>query len=309
MRVFITGGTGFVGNSIVDQCCQLGHQVTLALRRRPSSDLESRLRRRGIQTCEGELGAADVLAGSLSGHDAIIHLVGIIAATRSNSFEQAHVRTTQLMLDAARRSGVKRYVHMSALGSREQAASRYHQTKWQAEVLVRQSGLDYTIFRPSIIFGPQDEFVNQLALMARYSPILPVLGSGAGRMQPIAVEDVARCFVRSLTTDKSLGRTYDLCGPDAFSLEEILEVICDVTGRRRWMLRVPWLMAFAGAWLGETMLAKGLNVRPPLTRDQLIMLDEDNRGDPKSAREDFQLEMIPFREGIRRYLRPRSAVG
>src|SRR5438034_5864811 len=114
---------------------------------------------------------------------------------------------------------------MSALGTQPDAVSRYHQSKWAAEQIVRGSGLDYTIFRPSLIFGPQDRFVNVFAKIIRLSPILPVMGNDTAKFQPVSIAVVAAAFVRSLSEPKSIGRTYDLCGPETFTLPEILDEI------------------------------------------------------------------------------------
>jgi NADH dehydrogenase len=192
---------------------------------------------------------------------------------------------------------------MSALGTRPGAVSRYHQTKWAAEQSARDSRLDYTIFRPSLIYGPRDHFVNLFATVTRFSPVVPVLGRAGARFQPVAVETVARAFVQALVTPEAIGKTYDLCGPDTLGLAEILDSIFEAMGRRRLKLRVPALLARTQAALLELVWPGLLGRAPPLNRDQLIMLDEDNRGDPTPANTLFNLAQTPFREGISRYLR------
>jgi NADH dehydrogenase len=203
---------------------------------------------------------------------------------------------------AAQQAKVRRFVHMSALGTRPNAASRYHQTKWAAEELVRHSGLDFTIFRPSLIYGPQDQFINLFARMIRLSPVVPLIGSPRARFQPVSVETVAAAFTKSLGEPKSIGQTYDLCGPEALTLSEILDRILAVLHRRRLKLHVPAGLARFQAVLLELIFRRLLRKVSPLNRDQLIMLQEDNVGNPRPANELFGLTPTLLREGIARYL-------
>jgi NADH dehydrogenase len=191
---------------------------------------------------------------------------------------------------------------MSALGTRPNAASRYHQTKWAAEELVRHSGLDYTIFRPSLIYGPRDQFINLFARMIRLSPAVPLLGSPNARFQPVPVEAVAAAFTRSLSQPKSVGQIYDLCGPGALTLSEIVDQIMGVLQRRRLKLQVPLGLARCQAALLEFIFRSLLRKASPLNRDQLIMLQEDTVGNPQPANELFGLKPVTLREGIAGYL-------
>jgi uncharacterized protein YbjT (DUF2867 family) len=191
---------------------------------------------------------------------------------------------------------------MSALGTRPNAVSRYHQTKWEAEELIRRSGLEFTIFRPSLIYGPQDQFVRLFARIIRFSPVVPVMGSAGARFQPVPVETVAAAFARSPGEPKSIGQTYDLCGPEALTLREMLDQIQAVLHRKRWKMRVPSGLARWQAALLEYTYAHLLGKAPPLNRDQLIMLQEDNVGNPQPANELFGLDPPAFREGIASYL-------
>ena len=196
---------------------------------------------------------------------------------------------------------------MSALGTRPNAVARYHQSKWAAEEIVRGSGLDYTIFRPSIIYGPRDHFVNLFAKMSRLSPVLPIIGSGQSKLQPVPVADVATCFVRALTEPKSIGQTYDLCGGETLSFEQVLDAILQVTGRKTMEIAFArWRWRDFKPALLEFIFPKLLGKAPPLNHDQLIMLGEDNVGNPQPANELFGLKPILFSEGIRQYIRTKS---
>jgi len=304
VKILITGATGFVGNALVRQLVDKGHGVRAMVGRSNSSRATALARMERVERVESTFDRPDRLREAMRETEAVIHLIGIIAPTRSRTYSQAHVQTTRLLLEAARQEGVRRFVHMSALGTRPEAISRYHQTKWEAEELVRRSGLDYTIFRPSIIYGPGDQFVNTLAKLIQRFPWVPVLGSGRGRMQPLGVDEVAFCFERCLEEVRSHGMTFDLGGPEALSLRQVFETIEDVLGRPRRQFRIPagllWPLALGCEWIMGGLL----NYPPPLTRDQLAMLEESNTGDIQPAREILGLEPRSFRAGISRYLRP-----
>ena len=301
MKVFVTGATGFVGREVVKQLHQAGHTLRALVRSVGFHQTFSSTQ--GFETHTGDILDPNSLKGSMAGIEAVIHLVGIISEAGEKTFENVHREGTRNVLRAAQESGVRRFVHMSALGTRANALARYHQTKWEAEELVRHSGLDFTIFRPSIIYGPQDHFVNLFAKLIRWSPILPVIGSGEGRMQPVPVEHVAKAFASSLTERRSVGETYDLCGSDVLTFNQLLDQIMDVMQKRRLRLHLPLGLARAQAACLEFIFPRLLGKAPPLNCDQIIMLQEDNTGNGQPARELFRLELPGFREGITKYLR------
>jgi NADH dehydrogenase len=225
--------------------------------------------------------------------------VGIIVEGKEASFERVHVQGAIHMVEAAKLAGVGRYLHMSALGSRPGAASRYHQTKYQSEQYVRQSGVRYTIFRPSVIFGPSDRFVNLLARLIRLSPVVMIIGSGKARIQPIALEDVVHCFVSALEQEGTTGKVYELGGPRVLSFEEVVDAILQAMARRRLKLHLPIRLVKVVAYLFEKMLPFA-----PITRDQLIMLQEDNICETGTVTSEFGIPLQDFADGIRVYLTP-----
>ena len=295
-RVFVTGGTGFVGKSVVRALLAHGFLVRCLVR--PGS--EANLRGfEAIDRVPGDVLAPDNLVSCVEGCAAIVHLVGIIREHRAHgvTFERLHTDATANMVAVARQAGVKRYVHMSALGTRADAGSRYHRTKWAAEEAVRGSGLDWTIFRPSVIFGPGDEFVSMLARMVRRLPLVPVLGDGRYRLQPIAVEQVAEGFARALRSTRSLRQTYEVAGPRAYQFVEILDEIGLALGTRAVRkLHVP-----LAAVMLMTRLLQWLPAYP-VTVDQISMLTEDNVTDPNPFYADFDLKPEPLSDGLRRML-------
>ncbi|MEO6182565.1 MAG: complex I NDUFA9 subunit family protein [Verrucomicrobiota bacterium] len=303
MNVFLTGATGFVGAEMVRQLRAAGHSVRALVRSMQSPSSEHLVSSHCVELYRGNILEAGSLTGSLDGMDAVIHLVGIISEVGENTFENVHTLGTKNMVDAANHAGVKRFMQMSALGVRADAVARYHRSKWAAEELVRSSGLDFTIFRPSIIYGSEDHFVNFFARLSRWSPVLPVMGSGQGTLQPICIGDVAHFFLNSLNDPRAFGQTYDLCGPDILTMPAILKTICDVTGRKRWQIRVPLTLARMQAALLEFIFPTLLRKASPLTRDQLIMLEERTIGNGIPANLLFGIAPPHFREGIAVYLK------
>ncbi len=297
--IIITGATGFVGEEIVKQARAAGYPVRAIVRdpRRASWLAE----RYGVELFHGNVLYAPSIEGAMQDAKCVIHLVGIIREWKENTFERVHVQATKHVIDEAKKAGVKRFVHMSALGTRENARSRYQQTKWAGEDCVRKSGLAWTIFRPSFIYGPKDKAINTLAKLVQRLPFVPVLGSGNTKIQPISVANVARAFVGAIRNDESVSQVYDLCGPEAFTWNELYDKLQKILGTRKPKFHLPLPIARVQAALFEKILPN-----PPFTRDQLLMLQEDNVGNPKPAERDFVLEQESFEDGVARYLK-RSA--
>ena len=294
--IIITGATGFVGEEVVKQVRATGHPVRAIVRDpRRASWLAQRY---GAELFHGNVLYAPSIEGAMQGAKCVIHLVGIIREWKENTFERAHVQATKHVIDEAKKSGVKRFLHMSALGTRENARSRYQQTKWAGEDCVRKSGLAWTIFRPSFIYGPKDKAINTLAKLVQRLPFVPVLGSGNTKIQPISVANVARAFVGAIRNDESISHVYDLCGPEAFTWNELYDKLQRILGTRKPKWHLPLPIARVQAALFEKILPN-----PPFTCDQLLMMQEDNTGDPKSAERDFQLEQESFDDGVARYLK------
>jgi NADH dehydrogenase len=295
-RIFITGGTGFVGRAVIPALRAAGYAVRCLVRR----GSERELRGLGaIERVEGDVLSRQTLERGMAGCDTVIHLVGIIReqpATLS-SFERIHVQGTANVLDAAVATAVRRYLHMSALGSRPNARSRYHATKWAAEEVVRATPIPWTIFRPSIIYGRGDEFVSLLAGLVRRYPVVPVLGSGLQRLQPVAVEQVADGFARAVALEAAAKQTYEVVGPDAATMLQLLDLIGAALGRPRVRkVHVPLGLVRPIAALCHRL--PGF----PVTPDQLLMLEEDNIGDPRPFHTTFGLTPVPLATGLRAIL-------
>jgi uncharacterized protein YbjT (DUF2867 family) len=302
MKIFVTGATGFVGQGIVRHLHEAGHSIRILARDPQSPPVQALTKRYGVEAQKGNLLDSEALAKGVAGMNAVIHLVGIISEIGENTFHNVHTVGTQIILAEVQRARVERYIHMSALGTRPNSHSRYHQSKWQAEEAVRRSDLDYTIFRPSVIYGPGDEFINLFSRIIRLSPIVPIMANEQARFQPIALDQVATAFARSVMEPKSIGEVYDLCGPDQLTLEQIVNAICLAMGRRRIKLRIPLSISQKLAGALEFIFPRLLKRAPPLNRDQLIMLQEDNTGNPDPANHLFNLQPTSFAEGLSRAL-------
>ncbi len=223
----------------------------------------------------GELSDAAALERCAAGCQAAMHLVGIIAERGGQTFERVHVEGTAGVIGACRRAGVRRLVHMSALGSRSDAGSEYFRTKAAGERLVRESGLDWTIIRPSIIHGPDGEFLRMLVRFATGWGPMVTLGPGRAVVQPVWVEDVARAFVAALDRDGTIGRTIDLVGADAMTWNQMYRTVARVVaGREKRIFHLP-------VGLAKVMAAAFgvLAVRGPFNRDQVVMAQQDSTGD------------------------------
>lgn len=276
-KVLVTGATGFVGGHVVEELLRRGYEVSaLARNPRPGGGPE----KSGAKFHAGNVLRAETL--DFAGFDAVIHLVGIIVERGEQTFERVHTEGAKNVVDAAKRAEVARYVHMSALGARPGAASRYHKSKYAAEEYVRASGLDYVILRPSVIFGRGGEFTKMLVDFFRNPLFVPVIGSGMGKLQPVSAVDVARCFAAALTSEKATRGVFELGGPQVYAFNELLDEVGRQLGKKRLKIHAPLFVGKIMASLFERFLEK-----PPLTRDQLIMLGEDSVCDNARAAEAF----------------------
>jgi NADH dehydrogenase len=245
----------------------------------------------------GDISDRPSLDAAAAGTERVIHLVGIIQEGPGFTFRSVHVEGTRNILEASKKAGVRHFFFQSALGSRPDAVSQYHKTKWEAEELVRSSGIPFTILRSSLIYGPGDLFTIRLAEMMKLAPVLPVIGPGKSKVQPIFIDDVATCIVKIVTSDAFLNRVYEIGGPEQLTYEEVTLAIAEVLGIKRPKLHLPLAFMKPMARVLEAVLPK-----PPVTTDQLIMLQEDNVCSMQDIREAFGVEPVKFREGLKKFI-------
>ena len=278
-KILVTGATGYVGRHVVARLLKDGYLVRALVRK--GSDRDA-IEGHGVEFFEGSVTKRESLSGACNGCYGVIHLVGVINDVE-DTMEHIHIDGTRNIVDEAKAGGVKRFIYLSGLGSRADAVARYHKTKYAAEQIVAQSGLEGYSFPASIIFGPEDEFVNLFVTFAkniadlRYPswPIMPAIGGGKSVLQPIWVEDVAQILVNACALDfpaKLPPGKYEIGGPDALTVKEIMKIAIRAAGTTRIFVPVPMFAANIIATLMEKFSSK-----PQLTRDQLIMLQEDGR--------------------------------
>lgn len=294
MKVFVTGGSGFVGRALIKKLLDARIEVQAlshSSRAFPDHPL--------LSVCLGDTTRFESLDGHLAGCDAVIHLVGIIREFpgRGITFERLHTESTGNLIAAAHNQGVKRFLHMSANGTREQGRTAYHRTKWAAEEQVRRSQLDWTIFRPSLIYGPGDAFTSLLARLIRTLPVVPVFGDGQYQLQPVHVDDIATAFSSALEREESIAQTYSCCGEEVFSYDQLLDNVGRVLGKKK-VCKLHQPLA-----LMRPIVSLMQSLPPfPITSDQLQMLIEGNLCQDNSWRDDFSIAPRQFEEAIRAYI-------
>jgi NADH dehydrogenase len=292
VKVFVTGGTGFVGPRVVHALRAHGHEVHALVR---SPQRGAQLAGWGAQLVPGDVTDPVSLRAAIEGCSHVVHLVAIIRG-RPQDFERVMTQGTRNVIAAAKEAGVERFVLMSALGTTATTKDvvPYFAAKWAMEQDVLASGLEHTIFRPSFQFGRGGvlpTFVKQV----RYSPVVTVIGSGQQRIQPIWVDDVAEYFARAVDAPEAANRTFELGGPDVVTWDDLYRTIAKVLGKRRRLVHVPTALARAGA--SATQWAPGA----PLTNDQISMIEAgDNVATTTDAVDTFKLPLVPLEEQIRR---------
>lgn len=268
-RIFITGASGFVGSAL--QTALGDRPVRLLMRRRTSEPGTGASER--VEIVVGDVTDASSLHGLMDGCDTVIHLVAIISEEGGATFDKVIHHGTVNVVAEANRAGIGRFLHMSALGTRNDPRYGYFLAKYRAEQAVKESGIPWTIFRPSVIFGPGDEFITTLAQLVRRAPVIPVVGSGESKFQPVAVAQVAQAFVRALDDPATIDQTYELGGGKTYTYDEMIGVIAAELKKQKPRVHVP-----VGLMTPVVQLAKVLpkQLRPPVTEEQLKMLAIDN---------------------------------
>jgi len=268
--VTVFGGSGFLGRHVVRELARRGYRIRAAVRR---PELAGHLQPLGnmgqIHAVQANIRVRWSIDRAVEGADHVVNLVGILYESGPQAFAAVHAAGARAVAEAAAAVGAG-LTHGSAIGADPGSASAYARSKAEGEQAVLETVPAAVIFRPSIMFGPEDDFFNRFAAMARLSPVLPLIGGGRTKFQPVYVGDVAEAFARSVEGEVTGGRIYELGGPDVRSFRELLEDMLAVVGRRRLLLPVPWPLASLQA------AVLGLLPRPLLTRDQVTLLKSDN---------------------------------
>jgi len=296
MKVLLTGATGFVGGHLTRELIAKGHSVVPLIR--PGSEKQLPGKDDKITPVYGDILKPETFRKALGECDAVIHLIGIRREfpQRGITYQKLHIEATRNIVQIAEESGIRRYVHMSALGTSPDSASGYFRSKATAEELVRNSSLEYTIFSPSIIFGPGDEFINYFADVISTFHVIPIVGLGTYRMQPVYIKDLCQIFEQSLTAKNTINECFDIAGPDRFEYREMMQVVKDVA-------EIKALPVYAPKFLMQGM-AKLFQYYKffPITEDQIVMLYAENITDDHRIFENLGIRQTGFKEGLQMYL-------
>lgn len=284
--ITVFGGSGFVGRHVVRELAAKGYAVRVAVRR---PDLAGFLQPLGnvgqIQLVQANLRFPDSVEAAVKGADTVINLVGILAESGRQKFDAVQAEGAKVVAVAAKNNDAH-LIHMSAIGADKDSASSYGETKAKGEVAVKRIVKDAIIMRPSIIFGPEDDFFNRFGAMSRIAPALPLIGGGQTKFQPIYVGDIAKAIVSAVEGGCEKGETYELGGPQIFSFRECLEILLKQTCRNKPLVNIPWFLA--------GMMAKAIGWLPgaPITSDQLEMLKSDNIVSDQAQKQKRTLEAL-----------------
>ena len=264
MVVLVTGGTGFLGRRVVRELLERGHQVRCLVH---SPGKERMFSHRAVEVQYGSILDTAALSSAFYDVDATVHLVGMIRQTRRDSFEDIHREGTANVVAAAKEAGAGHFLHVSVIGAANDRSYPYFYTKWQGEQEVINGGIPYTIFRPSLLFGEGDEFLNALAGLVRIFPLFPVIGSGKTRLHPLAADDLARCIAITLGREDLKGQTLELGGPQRMSYNELVSEVAKGMGKRRLRVHLPVWPVYAAAAVSQLFMS-----RPPITTNQIKMI-------------------------------------
>lgn len=265
-RICVIGGGGFIGRHLAARLSRHGHRLTIPSRKAALPQLQVLPSAELVQANVHDPAA---LARLVSGHDAVVSMVGILHGSRAQ-FEKAHAQLPEKIAAACKLGGIKRLIHVSALGAAQDAPSDYQQTKALGELAVENSGLDWTILRPSVVFARDDAFLNLFAALQRALPVLPLAGAGC-KMAPVWVEDVAEAVLRSLERQETIGRKLDLAGPETYTLAELARLAGRLSGHARPVFGLPEPLAMLQAALMEWLPGPTL-----MSRDNVRSLRWDN---------------------------------
>jgi uncharacterized protein YbjT (DUF2867 family) len=279
--VTVFGASGFIGRYVVGEIAKSGARVRAAVRR---PDRASFLKTMGdvgqITPVAANIRDDASVAAAIEGADTVINLVGILFPGSKQTFESLQADGAHRVSRAARAAGVERLIQVSAIGADAESESAYASTKGIGETLVQETFLGVGVVRPSIVFGPEDDFFNRFAALARFTPALPLIGGGHTKFQPVYVGDVADAIAAICRDPKSAGTIYELGGPRIYSFRQLMEIVLKEIDRKRLLVPVPFPIATAQAALLELafLLPKMLNLgaNPPVTVDQVKLLRHDN---------------------------------
>lgn len=285
-KIFIAGGTGFIGRHLISH---LKEKIRCLVRTPERAEI---CKAQGSETVIGEITDRESLKGALDGCSMVIHLVGIIEEKGKQTFRAVHVEGTRNLLDEAKGANIKHFFYQSALGADLSSWAGYLKSKAEAEELVKGSGIPFTIFRPSFVIGEDDGFTRKIKdMITSLSPVIAVPGKGKARFQPIYVRDWVRCFLKIIDNPDAIGKIYEFGGTEQLTYEEMVRAIASVIGSTKPIVHIP------SAFVRFTAPVFGI-----ATKEQIRLLDMDNISDPESVKKNFGFEPMAFKDALRLFI-------
>lgn len=290
--IFIAGASGFVGSHIAKKLIAGGHKVIGLVHKRSTENVKGL----SIEQREGSLLDLESLRRSVRGANVLVNAVGIIKEVKDKTFDGIHRQGVENLIAAARENGIQRFIQISALGAGTGIDTAYFRTKEAGEKALAASGLDWTIFRPAMIFGSGDGFSTQMLAMMKKAPFMPVAGDGKYKLQMVYIEDVAECILCAVENPRTYGQTYCLGGPDVMTMNEILDFLGRWKNIKRMKIHIPLSIMRPMAAIMEKILPN-----PPVTPDQLKMLTAERVCDSSVASQVFGVKFKKWEEAIKEY--------
>lgn len=295
MEVLVAGGTGLLGEAITRALAGAGHSVTVMSRSQPATPVP------GTSWVRGDVTEPASLAGPLAGKDIVVDAVQVPNypmedPKRGYTFERIDLGGTKNLIDAAKAATVRQFIGLSGVGAAEHARYHWLRFKWQEEQHIRASGVPFTIFRPSWIFGPRDVSLNRFLGFARWLPFVPVVGDGKTRINPLYVNDLAAHVLSAVGKERATGQVFELGGPAVMTMDEVIRTALRVTGKRRFLLHQPKPLMKAAAAVVQFVPGR------PLTPDAIDFVTMEGVADTSLAESVFGLRLTPLEDALRHYL-------
>jgi uncharacterized protein YbjT (DUF2867 family) len=303
--ILVAGGTGFLGAAIVRELARRGVGPIAVMSHRPDA-ARSRFPGLNVSVRAGDARDAASLRRAVEGVETVISSMQfpnfpVENPRKGYTFEEIDARGNERLVTAAKEAGARTYVYLSGVGAAPDAAKHWFRAKWQAEQAIKSSGLRYTIFRPSWVYGPEDHALNRYVTFARKLPFVPVIGNGQQRLQPVFVEDVARCVADSLTLEAAANEVFEIGGPDVLTMNDIVRTMLRVMGKKRLVLNMPVFLAR----LAATLMARLPNT--PLSAEVVEFAIAEALADNTRLLQVFDVRLTPLAEGLATYLAPATA--
>lgn len=301
MNILVAGGTGFVGGGIVRALLETDHAVSILTRRPPLDDPYAGR----VTYVTGDATDPGTLGEALAGKDVVIDAVQFPNSPIENpgkgrTFERVDLGGTKNLVDAAKAAGAKQFIDISGAGAAPDAKYHWSRFKWQAEEHIKGSGVPYTVFRPSWLFGPEDVALNRFLGFAKFLPFIPVVGSGKARINPLFIDDLGAHVRAAVANDSAIGKTFEIGGPEVLTMNEIIRTALKVAGKRRFLFPQPKVFMKPVAAVIQVLPGR------PLTPDAIDFITMDGVADTTELEATFGLRLTPLAEGLATYLGPRE---